>query len=64
MAAKVPACVVARLGRATQHSEAVLIKRRSLGVLDHPLSRVMTLNVLKQNPHHCDDHLNTTHAGA
>jgi hypothetical protein len=32
--------VIARLDRATQYSAALVIKRK--GVLDHPLSRVMT----------------------
>src|SRR5258708_30365058 len=38
--------VVARLDRAIQYSRAVAIESRSLGVLDHPLSRVMTVRNL------------------
>ena len=37
-----PKVVIARLDRATQYSEALAIKRKSPGVLDHPPSRVMT----------------------
>jgi hypothetical protein len=34
--------VIARLDRATQYSAAVVIDPRGPGILDHPLSRVMT----------------------
>src|SRR5438477_6293649 len=34
--------VIARLDRATQYPETLMIKSRSRGVLDHPLSRMTT----------------------
>jgi hypothetical protein len=34
--------VIARLDRAIQYSAAVAINQKGRGVLDHPLSRVMT----------------------
>jgi hypothetical protein len=41
--------VIARLDRATQHSEALAMEARSRGVLDAPLSRSMTVFVPRQS---------------
>jgi hypothetical protein len=35
--------VIARLDRAIQYSEAPVIEQDGRGVLDHPLSRMMTM---------------------